>query len=353
MTEKLPASRARAGNQPSFSKFRRGKPERRRPTQGSVKIPFNYGADHSGRDPGSLGDRGLSDGKRAAETSWGNRVELRGSRAQLDATRPMVGAATAIRHVRSSGGRASPCLHQQGAAHPSPGASSRTQTHAPADRSTRRAPSRLCNRSRHHAPRPGRIPGLDPVRDCRLVSSCAHRRRAGGSGRGRMVGRSEPFLLLRSGRGASAASRFGLRPRGPQGQRLRRRQNRPRAGAKRAHDCKGREPGGRRQSCARAGATRATGQRSSQQRRNDDELHRSGIEPGTGEEPAQTCTGTGDQADHDRGLDDPRGRRWNRRAGGAWRCLAGGTGRYRSRNWPRRVRLCAGATAGSSRPAKA
>ena len=208
MTEKLPASRARAGNQPSFSKFRRGKPERRRPTQGSVKIPFNYGADHSGRDPGSLGDRGLSDGKRAAETSWGNRVELRGSRARLDATRPMVGAATAIRHVRSSGRRASPCLHQQGAAHPSPGASSRTQTHAPADRSTRRAPSRLCNRSRHHAPRPGRIPGLDPVRDCRLVSSCAHRRRAGGSGRGRMVGRSEPFLLLRSGRGASAASRF-------------------------------------------------------------------------------------------------------------------------------------------------
>ena len=128
-----------------------------------------------------------------------------------------------------------------------------------------------------------------------------------------------------------------LRARGPQGQRLRRRQNRPRAGAKRAHDCKGREPGGRRQSCARAVATRTTGQRSSQQRRNDDELHRSGIEPGTGEDPAQTCTGTGDQADHDRGLDDPRGRRWNRRAGGARRCLAGGTGRYRSRNWPRRV----------------
>ena len=130
---------------------------------------------------------------------------------------------------------------------------------------------------------------------------------------------------------------FGVRARGPQGQRLRRRQNRPRAGAKRAHDCKGREPGGRRQSCARAVATRTTGQRSSQQRRNDDELHRSGIEPGTGEDPAETCTGTGDQADHDRGLDDPRGRRWNRRAGGARRCLAGGTGRYRSRNWPRRV----------------
>ena len=78
-----------------------------------------------------------------------------------------------------------------------------------------------------------------------------------------------------------------LRARGPQGQRLRRRQNRPRAGAKRAHDCKGREPGGRRQSCARAGATRTTGQRSSQQRRNDDELHRSGIEPGTGEDPGR------------------------------------------------------------------
>ena len=125
-----------------------------------------------------------------------------------DATRPMVGAATAIRHVRSSRRRPSPRLHQQGSAHPSPGASSRTQTQAPADRSPRRAPSRLCNRSRHHAPRPGRIPGLDPVRDCRLVSSCAHRRRAGGSGRGRMVGRSEPFLLLRSRRGASAASRI-------------------------------------------------------------------------------------------------------------------------------------------------
>src|SRR6476469_9847559 len=102
---------------------------------------------------------------------------------------------------------------------------------------------------------------------------------------------------------------------GPQGQRLRRRQNRPRGGAKHAYDCKGREPRGRRQSCTRAVATRTTGQRSSQQRRNDDELHRSGIEPGTGEDPAQTCAGTGDQADHDRGLDDPRGRRRNSRAG--------------------------------------
>ena len=206
VTEKLPASRASAGNQPTVSKFRRGKPERPGATPGSVKIPFNYGADHSGRDPGSLGDRGLSDGQRAAETSRGNRVELRGSRARLDATRAMVGAATAIRHVRSSGRRASPCLHQQGSAHPSRGASPRTQTQAPADRSARRAPSRLCHRSRHPAPRPGRIPALDPVRGCRLVSSCADRRRAGGSGRGRMVGRSKPFLLLRSRRGAGAAS---------------------------------------------------------------------------------------------------------------------------------------------------
>src|SRR6476619_2198366 len=104
----LPASGAGAENQPSLSKFGWGKPEPRGPTPGSVKIPFNYGADHSGRGPGSLGHRGLSDGQRAAETSRGNRVELHGSRASLDATRPMVGAATAIRHVRSSGRRASP-----------------------------------------------------------------------------------------------------------------------------------------------------------------------------------------------------------------------------------------------------
>ena len=190
----------------------RGKPERRGPTPGSVKIPFNYGADHSERDPESLGHRGLSDGQRAAETSRGNRVELRGSRARPDATRPMVGAATAIRHVRSSGRRATPCLHQQGAAHPSPRPSSSTQTQAPADRPARRAPNRLRNRSWHHAPRRGRIPGLYPIRGCRLVSSCAHRRSAGGSGRARMVGRSEPVLLLRPRRGAGAASR--IRPAG-------------------------------------------------------------------------------------------------------------------------------------------
>ena len=151
------------------------------------------------------------------------------------------------------------------------------------------------------------------------------------------LGGASPSFFFAPAAAPVQQANSALRARGPQGQRLRRRQNRPRAGAKRAHDCKGREPGGRRQSCARAVATRTTGQRSSQQRRNDDELHRSGIEPGTGEDPAQTCTGTGDQADHDRGLDDPRGRRWNRRAGGARRCLAGGTGRYRSRNRPRRV----------------
>src|SRR4051812_50176574 len=110
------------GQETSHSpKIPKGETRTARPTPGSVKIPFNYGADHSGRDPGSPGHRGLSDGHRAAETSRGNRVELRGSRARLDATRPMVGAATAIRHVRSCGRRASPLLHEQGSAHPSPG----------------------------------------------------------------------------------------------------------------------------------------------------------------------------------------------------------------------------------------
>ena len=151
------------------------------------------------------------------------------------------------------------------------------------------------------------------------------------------LGGASPSFFFAPAAAPVQQAEFGLRARGPQGQRLRRRQNRPRGGAKRAHDCKGREPRGRRQSCTRAVAARTTGQRGRQQRRDDDELHRSGIEPGTGEDPAQTRAGPGDQADHDRGLDDPRGRRRNSRAGGARRCLAGGAGRYRSRNRPHRV----------------
>src|SRR3954447_18569805 len=115
MCEEKIAGDPAQGQETSHSpKIPKGETRTARPTPGSVKIPFNYGADHSGRDPGSLGHRGLSDGQRPAETSRGNRVELRGSRTRGDATRPMVGAATAIRHVRSSGRGASPCLHQQG-----------------------------------------------------------------------------------------------------------------------------------------------------------------------------------------------------------------------------------------------
>jgi len=47
VTQKIDDETHRAGNPRSRSKFRTGKPERRGPTPGSVKIPFNYGADHS------------------------------------------------------------------------------------------------------------------------------------------------------------------------------------------------------------------------------------------------------------------------------------------------------------------
>ena len=204
-------------------------------------------------------------------------------RGRPDAAGLMVGSATEISTTSKPPRPASPRLHQQDPANPSPCAGIRTE--APADRSARRAPSGLFDRSRDHAPRSGRAHGLDAVGGG-LVSPCARDRCARGGDRRRVAGWSEPLLLLCPHRRTRPASQFfRVRARTRQGHGLRQRQDRPRGHAERA--------GSRQARDFRTGTTRARepsrGTQQTSAATNKDVPTTNSIAAGSTQERAKAC----------------------------------------------------------------